>query len=199
MLERVSGSVVRGYRASRELDRGSLTTVVRDLASAGYAYDSSLRATWRQASMGQGAGLHSLPGGAVWEIPVWSGEMRRGATWLLGRVLEQWGAESEAPIAVRMATWELDPDQPRIASGPLLARRRHYRRLDRMEARLRDFLDRPRSDRRRPPRAASRTRHTSAASRAPPDGHLTRRGWLYRPSGGLNRARTGERGGAVLQ
>jgi polysaccharide deacetylase family protein (PEP-CTERM system associated) len=43
------------------------------------------------------------------------------------------------PIIFYLHPWELDPEQPRLA-GPALSRVRHYRNLDKTEARLRSLL-----------------------------------------------------------
>jgi hypothetical protein len=56
----------------------------------------------------------------------------------------QWGISSlnhdeEQPAIFYIHPWEVDPDQPQL-NGSAMSRFRHYRNLDRTEARLRRLL-----------------------------------------------------------
>jgi Glycosyl transferase family 2/Domain of unknown function (DUF3473) len=54
--------------------------------------------------------------------------------------VEHWHRHRSDPYVMYLRTWELDPEQPRINAGPMAARLWHYRNLDRMPARLEQFL-----------------------------------------------------------
>jgi hypothetical protein len=47
----------------------------------------------------------------------------------------------QRPVIFYLHPWEVDPDQPRLQAG-VLSRFRHYRNLDKTEARLRALVDR---------------------------------------------------------
>src|SRR5207244_6934496 len=55
--------------------------------------------------------------------------------WGIARINER----EQRPAIFYLHPWEVDPDQPRLPAG-LLGRLRHYRNLDKTEARLRHLL-----------------------------------------------------------
>jgi hypothetical protein len=75
------------------------------------------------------------------------------SSWAISRVNRREGR----PAIFYFHPWEIDPDQPRIASAPLKSRLRHYSKLSSMESKLLKLL---RS------RAWGRTDHVAAAEQA---------------------------------
>jgi polysaccharide deacetylase family protein (PEP-CTERM system associated) len=155
-IEGAAGAAVHGYRApSYSITERSLWAL-DVLVSEGYQYDASIYPsrhdrygipTWPRH-------IHRIErnGGNIWELPG-STVRRAGINLPIGgggyfRLLPYWwtrrGIESlnrveERPAIFYLHPWEVDPDQPRIHAGRL-SRLRHYRNLDKTEARLRRLL-----------------------------------------------------------
>ena len=157
-LERASGQAVRGYRvAERWLDPKDLWALDA-LAEMGYAYDSSLKPVFRAFASEpwrRRAHRHSGPHGSIWEFPVSSTSMlglqvpigggnyyRQLPFPLVRRAVARWDQQEPTPYVMYFHTWELDPEQPRIAAASTMARLRQYRNLGRMEGILRYYLSR---------------------------------------------------------
>ena len=141
-LARLIGRTVRGFRAGGELQHQVSPSLLRNLATAGYTYDSSTRTGYLPRSMTAANEGVPADGHRTREVPVWPVGLRHISIRAVSRGLERWERLSPAPVALRLRTWELDPDQPRISAVGLLARHLHYRRLDATEGRLRDLLAR---------------------------------------------------------
>lgn len=160
LLEDIGQRPVLGFRApSYSVGRGTLWAI-DVLASAGYAYDSSVYPI-RRRRYGYPGGptrpativgekgaslpefpLPTLPLGPL-RIPVLAGAyLRLAPQWLSIWALE-WHRRHGAPLVLNVHPWELDPEQPTV--GP--SRRAtwtHYARLDRTEGILRALLARAR-------------------------------------------------------
>jgi polysaccharide deacetylase family protein (PEP-CTERM system associated) len=156
-IERAAGVRVHGHRAARLWYARSELWALDILARQGYAYDSSLAPFLRRfASEPWRRRAHQSPSshGPIWELPV-------STTTLLGltmpiaggnyarqlparfveRGIARWMRTEPAPFVMYFHTWELDPDQPRVAA-PLLQRIRQYRNLDRTQEFLASWLRR---------------------------------------------------------
>jgi polysaccharide deacetylase family protein (PEP-CTERM system associated) len=155
-IEGAAGAAVHGYRApSYSITERSLWAL-DVLVSEGYQYDASIYPI-RHDRYGIPAWprhIHRIErnGGNIWELPG-STVRRAGINLPIGgggyfRLLPYWwtrrGIESlnrveERPAIFYLHPWEVDPAQPRIRAGRL-SRLRHYRNLDRTEARLQRLL-----------------------------------------------------------
>lgn len=153
ILEDVTGREVMGYRAPRFSIVPGTEWALEVLIEEGYRYDSSIvpaRCPGEGGFPGAETGPHLLrtDAGTLLELPLatfeWMGLSlpAAGGAYLrhlpyawVRRALRQW-RKAGAPTVFYVHPWELDPDQPRI---PVSAtdRLRHYRGLDRTEARLR--------------------------------------------------------------
>jgi polysaccharide deacetylase family protein (PEP-CTERM system associated) len=157
LLEDVTGAAVLGYRAaSYSIVRRSLWAL-DTLVELGFAYDSSIfpvrhdrygipdaeRSPHRLATPG-GKAIVEWPLSTArafgLKLPVSGGGYFR----LLPYWLTRWGLKSinqrEArPFIFYLHPWEIDPEQPRVAAGPL-SRFRHYTNLEKCEGRLRRLL-----------------------------------------------------------
>ena len=158
LLEDITGSAVLGYRAaSYSIVRESLWAL-DVLVELGFVYDSSIFPVRhdRYGIPGARREPHRMttPGGASivewplatanvlgFRLPVAGGGYFR----LLPYWLSRWGLASinrseSQPFIFYLHPWEIDPAQPRVATG-LLSRFRHYTNLGKCEARLRRLLD----------------------------------------------------------
>lgn len=157
LLEDLSGTEVKGYRApSFSITRDTLW-ILDELEQAGYRYSSSTYPIHHD--------LYGIPEAPRFafrpfddrdflEIPVTSvrlfntnlpcgggGYFRLLPYWMskfgLGRVRKADGQ----PCMFYFHPWEIDPDQPRIPGASFKTRVRHYTNLGRMEKRLVKLLD----------------------------------------------------------
>lgn len=151
-----AGRPVVGYRlADGWLGKDDLWALDA-LARAGFSYDSSI-APIRQAFADQPfrhtVHPHESHGRLLWEVPISTAKilgfrvpvaggnyLRQLPRWLTRRAAAKWVDSHDAPLVAYFHTWELDPDQPRLAIGGTLTRLRHYRNLHRMEDRLAQLL-----------------------------------------------------------
>jgi polysaccharide deacetylase family protein (PEP-CTERM system associated) len=156
-IERASGHRVLGYRVADHWFQPTDLWALDVLADEGYEYDSSigpiLRAyaaePWRRF-----AHLHRYGERTLWELPISTADLfgflvpiaggnyfRQFPQWLVRNAVANWTRSYTAPFVMYFHTWELDPDQPKIAA-PWASRVRQYRHLDRMTEYLRYYLER---------------------------------------------------------
>jgi polysaccharide deacetylase family protein (PEP-CTERM system associated) len=154
-LETATGRRVLGHRIPHFLGPKDLWAL-DVLAEEGYVYDSSLRPLfrqfagepWRRFAHKYGEGSRSL-----WEFPLstWSiaglclpiaggNYFRQFPHALVKRAVSSWHRRYSAPFVMYFHVWELDPNQPRINTGSILTRIRHYRNLDKMAWILKEYL-----------------------------------------------------------
>ncbi len=158
VLEDISGTAVRGFRApSFSIIRGT-EWAFDILVEEGYAFDSSLFPI-RRPGYGYPSATptpHRIhrSGGSLLEFPLATtrllgcrlpaaggGYLRQLPLGLMQRALREGAAAGQAAM-VYIHPWEIDPDQPRLPVG-WLTRIRHYRglgrTLDRLGTILREF------------------------------------------------------------
>jgi polysaccharide deacetylase family protein (PEP-CTERM system associated) len=153
-VEDAIGRTVQGFRIGRGWIGWRDLWALDALARAGFAYDSSFRATGREALRGV---LHQYegPSGSLYEVPasgipvlgqplLLSGGnyMRQFPDWLLRQGVEKWIGTHEDPLVLYFHSWELEPDQPKISAASFMQRLRHYRNLDSMPEKIRYYLER---------------------------------------------------------
>lgn len=154
ILEDISGEQVRGYRAPSFSVGAGNRWAFESIEAAGYAYSSSVYPVkhdhygWEDAPR-----FPFRPSVGLLEIPIstvrfWSRNWPAGgggyfrlfpyglSRWALRRV----NGSDRHPAMFYFHPWEIDPDQPRVASLELKTRFRHYFNLARMEGRLRCLL-----------------------------------------------------------
>jgi len=151
LLEDLSGSEVRGFRApSFSIVPGS-EWAFDVLLEEGYTYDSSLfpirRPDYGYPSAPTGPHQITRPSGTLLEIPLATVEvfgMRlpaagggylRQLPYALTRAAARQASERKLPGMFYIHPWEIDPDQPRLPVD-WITRVRHYRRLGLTFARL---------------------------------------------------------------
>lgn len=157
-LEKASGSPVLGYRIAYGGLAPADLWALDVLAQEGFAYDSSLRPTWRLYAHepwrrfvhGHRCGdvtLWELPlstfslGG--WCLPIAGGNyLRQLPHSVMHRAVARWHRTYDSPFLFYFHVWELDPDQPRINGAPPRQRIRQYRNLDKMPEIVRHYLSR---------------------------------------------------------
>jgi polysaccharide deacetylase family protein (PEP-CTERM system associated) len=154
ILEDVGGVRVRGYRAPTFSigDRSRWAHAI--LCEEGYQYSSSVYPIKHDLYGSPGAPrtpFAPLPG--LLEIPLTTVTVMRvdvpasggGYFRLLPYPLTHWllthaRRSNRSPAIFYLHPWEIDPDQPRQQTAPLLSRVRHYLNLGRTEPRLRRLL-----------------------------------------------------------
>jgi polysaccharide deacetylase family protein (PEP-CTERM system associated) len=156
ILESIAGRRVDGFRAPSYSVTPRSLWALDILIEEGYTYDASIFPI-RHDRYGiplspRHPYLLSRPGGALVEapastvrwgplnLPVAGGGYFRilpyaWTRWGIARLNEREGR----PAIFYLHPWELDPDQPRLRAG-VLSRFRHYRNLDKTEARLRQLV-----------------------------------------------------------
>jgi len=158
-IEDATGQRVTGYRAPSFSITAKSLWALDILAEEGFAYDSSIYAIHHDRYGIPGAHPYlyrcETKGGALWEFPAavcqfgrWNLPVSGGGyfrfyplavtTWALRR-LNQIKAE---PFMVYVHPWEFDPDQPRIRSGSLKTRFRHYVNLHTTESKFDSLVQR---------------------------------------------------------
>lgn len=156
VLEDAGGVPVTGYRAPSFSIDARTPWAHPVLAEAGYAYSSSVAPIvhdhygWREAPR---FAFRPVSGSDLIEIPVTTVELagRRMAAggggffrvfpyalsrWAVGRVNER----DHRPAVFYVHPWEVDPDQPRVATAPLRSKLRHYTGLAAMHGKLASVL-----------------------------------------------------------
>ena len=157
-LERASGTRVLGFRMADGWFERSDLWALDVLAAEGYEYDSSIAPLGRRFAAEPWRRFihsHHFAERILWEypisaasvlghmIPVAGGNyLRQLPHWFVSSEIARWDRLFTAPLVFYFHTWELDPEQPKISAASWHARVRQYRNLDRMEARLRYYMDR---------------------------------------------------------
>jgi len=157
LLEDITQSPVRGYRAaSYSITKHSLWAL-DILAEAGFIYDSSIFPVHHdrygipdapkfpyQLTTPKGLSLVEFPLSTAsflgYRLPVAGGGYFRLYPYALTRAgLRQINNKANMPFIFYLHPWEIDSDQPRVQAG-WLSRFRHYNNLDKCEARLRKLM-----------------------------------------------------------
>jgi len=156
LLEDAGGVAVAGYRAPSYSIVERTLWAFDVLIEEGYRYDASVFPIHHDRYGIPGAPRHahmvSRPGGRLIEAPPstvrWAGlnlpVAGGGYFRLLPYAFTRWGIGrlnrvERRPAIFYLHPWEIDPGQPRVAAS-LVSRVRHYRNLDKTEARLRALV-----------------------------------------------------------
>lgn len=156
ILEDISGSAVKGYRAPSFSINDETAWAHDVLQQAGYTYSSSIYPVNHDHY-----GFPSAPrfpfrlkDGGLLEVPLTTASAL-GRNWpaagggyfrLLPMGYSRWALrrvnrQDRMPAVFYFHPWEIDPDQPRVAGLPLSSQFRHYVNLQHFEGRLATMLD----------------------------------------------------------
>jgi polysaccharide deacetylase family protein (PEP-CTERM system associated) len=156
-IEDAAGVTPRLYRApSYSITRESFWAL-EILAECGFRYDSSIfpiaHDRYGMPGFNRQAQTIQTPAGPIMEIPVATTELANGTVVPVGgggylRLLpyrftaagiRRINREEERPACIYFHPWEIDPDQPRLASG-MVARMRTYTGIRGMEKKLQRLM-----------------------------------------------------------
>ncbi len=156
IIEQVTGTIVKGYRApSYSITKKSLWAVdiLQDL---GFIYDSSIFPVPhdRYGIPDAPRFRYQLPGSTIVEYPLSTfllnglkipvaggGYFRLFPYFLTKLLLEKINVKEQQPFVFYMHPWEIDPEQPRMKGAGMLSKFRHYNNLDKMAGRFEMLLD----------------------------------------------------------
>jgi len=153
-LEKATGLRVLGHRVPHYLGPYDLWAL-EIVAEERFAYDSSIKPIFRRFSSEPWRRLphlHAAGTRSIWEFPLsaWhcgfsipiagAGYFRHLPPRVVRSAVRRWLATHGGPFVMYFRVWELDPEQPRILTAPFHERVRHYRNLDKMADRLRDYF-----------------------------------------------------------
>ncbi|MDX1517336.1 MAG: DUF3473 domain-containing protein [Woeseiaceae bacterium] len=156
LLEDVAGNAVVGYRAASWSIDARTPWAHRILAELGYRYSSSVypvsHDTYgmpdapRHPHVVADSGIIEFPPTTATvlgrNIPIAGGGYFRLFPLALSRhFIDRHERSTDYPYVFYFHPWELDPEQPRMASASLKSRFRHYVNLGKFEDRLTDLLD----------------------------------------------------------
>ena len=163
LLEDISGTAVRGYRAANFSIGCDSDWAFAVLEEEGYAYSSSVYPMWHDQNVIQlrrRGPFTPEPAAELLEIPLTTMPVLGinlpcsggGYFRLLPYGVSRWALRrvnrlERRPFIFYVHPWEIDPKQPRIDGLSLKSRLRHYVNLGRVEGRLRRLLEEFRWDR----------------------------------------------------
>lgn len=155
-LERAGGQQVLGYRVADGWFGPGDLWALKELATLGFRYDSSLlpwlrsfrNEPWRRF-------VHRLESEPepfwevplstaqclAWRIPIAGGNyFRQFPRSLVRRAVARWDRTHSAPYVMYFHVWEIDAEQPRIGAASARSKLRHYRNLGRMQEILEGYF-----------------------------------------------------------
>lgn len=154
-LEDACGQKVIGYRSAEKLSYKNDSWVLDVLAEEGMVYDASFLPKAKDETNKRFAHQHISDGRVIWEfpystrnlggylLPISGGNYFRQIPYtMLKYAVRDWNERYEAPFMLYFHVWELDPEQPRISAASSYNRIRHYRKLDKMEWVIKEYLRR---------------------------------------------------------
>ncbi len=155
-VEAATGRKVFGYRLADGWLQPDDLWALDALAELGFVYDSSI-APIRGSFADEPGRLtpheHRNGSNSLLELPISCGKilgvrvpvaggnyLRQIPRFLTNRAAAKWTRLHPTPMVAYFHTWELDPEQPRLAAGGRVNRVRHYRNLAKMPERLGGLL-----------------------------------------------------------
>jgi len=153
VLEEAGGQKIVGYRSAEKLSYEKNHWILDVLADENLLYDASFLPNRRDDKQKRLAHRHHSDGKIIWEFPYSTRDLgfrllpisggnylRQIPHTLMRHAVEDWHARADAPFVFYFHVWELDPEQPRINAASRYNRVRHYRKLDKMEWILKEYL-----------------------------------------------------------
>ena len=155
VLEDAGGQKIIGYRAAEKLSFEKDAWILDILADEGFVYDASFLPTRRDEKAKRLAHQISTHEKIIWEfpystrnlglglLPISGGNyLRQIPHTLMRHAVQDWTRRYEEPFVLYFHVWEIDPEQPRISAASRYNRIRHYRKLDKMEWVVQEYLRR---------------------------------------------------------
>ncbi len=155
LLEDISGTQIKGYRAPSFSINPSNEWAFSVLAELGFLYSSSTYPVkhdlygapdWPKSKYFRPEGIFEIPIPTLNKfqrnVPIGGGGFFRLYPYFLSKALiKDYINKTGLPYSFYFHPWEIDYDQPRIAGATFKSNFRHYLNLNRMEARIRCLLD----------------------------------------------------------
>ena len=155
ILEDAAGQKIIGYRAAEKLNYEKDGWILDVLAEEAFVYDASFLPLQKDSKEKRfahqihtgGKIIHEFPYATrnvgVGLLPISGGNyFRQIPHTLMRHAVEDWNKRYNAPFVLYFHVWELDPEQPRISAASNYNRIRHYRKLDKMEWVIKEYLSR---------------------------------------------------------
>ena len=153
VLEDASGQKIIGYRAAEKLSYEKDAWILDTLAEENLLYDASFLPSAKDEKNKRFTRQIHINGKVIWEFPYSTRNLGLGLLPISGgnyfrqipftvmrHAVEDWHRRYDAPFVLYFHVWELDPEQPRISAASRYNRIRHYRKLDKMEWVLKEYL-----------------------------------------------------------
>ena len=153
VLEDAAGQKIIGYRAAEKLSYEKDSWILDILAEENLVYDASFLPTQKAEKSKRFAHQIHTGGKIIWEfpyatldvgvglLPISGGNyLRQIPHTLMRHAVHDWHTRCDAPFVLYFHVWELDPEQPRISAASSYNRIRHYRKLDKMEWVIKEYL-----------------------------------------------------------
>jgi polysaccharide deacetylase family protein (PEP-CTERM system associated) len=155
ILEDAAGQKIIGYRAAEKLSYEKDAWILDVLAEEDFVYDASFLPTQKDSKEKRFAHSVHKSGKIIREfpyatrnvgvglLPISGGNyLRQIPHTLMRHAVHDWQNRYDAPFVLYFHVWELDPEQPRISAASSYNRIRHYRKLDKMEWVIKEYLSR---------------------------------------------------------
>ncbi|MGI8640272.1 MAG: glycosyltransferase [Pyrinomonadaceae bacterium] len=155
VLEDAGGQKIIGYRSAEKLSYDKDDWIFNVLAEEDFVYDASFLPEKKDAKNKRPAHQVHTNGKAIWEFPYSTRDFGIGLFPISGgnyfrqiphtmmrHAVQDWHEHHKEPFVLYFHVWELDPEQPRISAASHYNRIRHYRKLDKMEWVLKEYLKR---------------------------------------------------------
>ncbi len=153
VLEDASGQKIIGYRAAEKLSFEKDNWILDILAKEDFVYDASFLPTRKDEKAKRLAHQIQRDEKIVWEFPYATRNVGLGLLPISGgnyfrqiphtlmrHAVHDWHKRYDEPFVLYFHVWELDPEQPRISAASRYNRIRHYRKLDKMEWVMKEYL-----------------------------------------------------------
>ncbi len=154
-LEDAGGQKIIGYRSAEKLHYEKDSWIFDVLAEENFVYDASFLPSKKDANQKRLTHQVHTGGKAIWEFPYSTRDFgfglfpisggnyfRQIPHTLMRHAVQNWHERNDEPFVLYFHVWELDPEQPRISAASHYNRVRHYRKLDKMEWVLKEYLKR---------------------------------------------------------
>ena len=155
ILEDAAGQKIIGYRAAEKLNYEKDAWILDILAEEDFVYDASFLPAQKDLKEKRFAHQVHTGGKIIREfpyatrnvgvglLPISGGNyLRQIPHTLMRHAVADWNKRYDAPFVLYFHVWELDPEQPRISAASNYNRIRHYRKLDKMEWVIKEYLNR---------------------------------------------------------
>ena len=153
VLEDATGQKIVGYRAAEKLAYEKDGWILDVLAEENFVYDASFLPAQKDAKEKRFAHQVHRNGKIIQEFPYSTRNLGVGLMPISGgnyfrqiphtlmrHAVHDWQQRYDAPFVLYFHVWELDPEQPRISAASKYNRIRHYRKLDKMEWVIKEYL-----------------------------------------------------------